>query len=296
MKQVLVITTALLLGSLVLWRGRQEATGLRATATALQQRLLTASNELATARTRAESLHQDLEHENAERGRVLAELADLGRRTPQTSVAPESASAVPPAELPAWDPDSPYVWLEKSLLPRLHFNGFLPDGSLDPNIAKVLTLEEADQRKLGESLKRIVAEHRREETSHVRVVEEHLPDVANKEGPKFTLRIEPMTEISTRLRAEFEAALVQHLGEQRAQFLKDASTGWLSTLFQESQTEPGTVSFVLLPNGQYSMARRNGTGTMSATGSGDFRVYIPEHLHHLIPADFAQAAKKPESQ
>jgi hypothetical protein len=295
MKQLLVITTALLLGSLVLWRGRQESTGLRATATALQQRILTASNELATAQTRAESLRQDLERETAERGRLLAELADLGRRAPQAPAAPESALAVPPANLPAWDPDSPYVWLEKSLLPRLHFNGFLPDGSLDPEVAKVLTLEEADQRKLGESLKRIVAEHRREEMTHARVVEEHLPDVANKEGPKFTLRIEPMTEISTRLRAEFEAALVQHLGEQRAQFLKDASVSWLSDVFQEYQTESGTVSFVILPNGQFSMARRNGTGTMSASGSGDFRVYIPEHLHHLIPADFAQAAKKPEN-
>ena len=86
--------------------------------------------------------------------------------------------------MPTWNPESPYIWLEKPLLKGLSFVVFGLDGSLSPPGLEFLALQPGEANPLSESLKRLVTEHKRQEASRSRVVQEQLPDIANDPGPK----------------------------------------------------------------------------------------------------------------
>lgn len=293
MKRILLITAALLVGGLALWRAGIEAIRLRGESARLQDQILAASNRLAGAQFDAEARRQDIASKTTDSDSVLSELAAVGRRRSQDPLSAEHAFTQPPKDLPAWTPGSPYIWLEKPLLKRLSLNLFQADGALTPTAVEVLGLEAAEAGKLGESLKRILAQQIHQETSRARVVQEHLPEIAREKGPKLTLRIDPTQETSNGLRNEFEATLAEQLGAQRMGLLKDSVERGLSGLFRNQPNEAWTLSFVLLPDGVFSRAEQREGGTSILIGFRDIRPMVPEHLHHLIPPEFLEKPPEP---
>lgn len=180
--------------------------------------------------------------------------------------------------MPNWNPESPYIWLEKPLLKGLSFVVFGLDGSLSPPGLEFLALQPGEANPLSESLKRLVIEHKRLEASRSRVMQEHLPEIANDPGPKFTLRIDPVTEVSMGLRTEAEAVLTEHLGVQRMELFNGART----------------LSFVRIPNGLFMVADQQGDSETSRDCCfPDIRQKLPEHLHHLIPPEFPEPPPEP---
>jgi hypothetical protein len=293
MKRILLITAALLVGGLALWRAGIEAIRLRGESARLQDQILAASNRLAGAQSDAESRRQEIASKTADSESVLSELAAVVRRRSQDLLSAEHAYTQPPKELPAWTPGSPYIWLEKPLLKRLSLDVFQPDGSLTPTAVEILGLEAAEAGKLAGSLKRTIAQHLHQETSRARVVQEHLPEIAREKGPKLTLRIDPTQETSNGLRNEFEATLAEQLGAQRMGLLKSSIERGLSELFREQPNEAWTLSFVLLPSGVFSRAEQREGGTSIWIGFRDIRPMVPEHLLHLIPPEFIPKSDEP---
>ena len=208
-----MLSAALVLGGLVLRRSSKETQRLQAISERLQEQILIASNRLDKAQVRADSQRKNLDRQMIESDSTVSELADLGRRRSRSSASEESADAHPPAELPAWDPDSPHIWVDKRLFQGLHLYVFLPDGSLTPVATEILALDKPKANQLSEILRRIVSDHRHQETTRARVEQEHLPDIAKYEGQKFTLRVDPPPENSANFKAEFETALTENLGD-----------------------------------------------------------------------------------
>jgi hypothetical protein len=294
MKRMMLIVTVLLAAGIILWQRFDESTQLREISAMLQGQILTASNRLASALSSVDSRRQQLASDSAKSDSVTAELYEAGRLRSQASASTEWASVTPPTNLPAWTPESPYIWLEKPLLKRMQITVFLPDGDLTPTATEFFAMETDEAKSLGQTLKRIVDEHRRQETARARVVQEHLPQIAKEEGHKFTLRIEPLAEISTNLKREFEAALAQQLGTQRVELLKRSIQPGLSDLFGRQASQVRTMSFVLLPSGLFQMAQQRGElGTFVSCCFPDIRPTVPEHLHHLIPPEFLKNPDEP---
>ena len=295
MKRILLITAALLIGCLVLLRTGIESSSLRGNSLSLEGQVLAASNQLANVHSDVDSRRQDLERETAESDSVVKELAEVARRRSQASVDAVVTSTPFPNKLPTWNPESPYVWLEKPLLKRMPFPVFGLNGSLSPPASEFLALQPGEANRLNESLKRLVTEHQRQEASRSRVVQEHLPNIANDPGPKFTVRIEPGTEVSVDLRTKAEAALTEHLGVQRMELFNRPITDGLSKLFGKQPLGVRTLSFVSIPNGMFMVAEQQGDSETSRECCfSDIRGKVPEHLHHLIPTEFIPQSKEPE--
>jgi hypothetical protein len=294
MKRMMLIVTVLLAAGIILWQRFDESTQLREISARLQGQILTASNRLASALSSVDSRRRQLASESAKSDSVTAELYEAGRLRSQASASTEWASVAPPTNLPAWTPESPYIWLEKPLLKRMRLTVFLPNGDLTPTATEFFAMETDEAKSLGQTLKRIVAEHRRRETARARVEQDHLPQIAKEEGQKFTLHIEPLADVFTDLRREFEAALALQLGTQRVELLKRSIQPGLSDLFGRQASQVRTRSFVLLPSGLFQMAEdRGNAGTSVSCCFPDIRPMVPEHLHHLIPPEFLEKPPEP---
>jgi Mlc titration factor MtfA (ptsG expression regulator) len=66
----------------------------------------------------------------------------------------------PPVTWPEWNPESPYVWLRKEMLPRLQVPIISEQGEVLDSAALVLCLDPAARSELNQQLKRLLAEHR----------------------------------------------------------------------------------------------------------------------------------------
>jgi hypothetical protein len=295
MKRILLITAALLMGCLVLRRTGIESSRLRENSLPLEGQVLAASNQLAAALSSVDSRRQDLTRETAESESMVAELAHVARRRSQALAEAVVTSTPLPNKMPTWNPESPYIWLEKPLLKGLSFVVFGLNGSLSPPGLEFLALQPGEANPLSESLKRLVIEHKRQEASRSRVVQEHLPDIANDPGPKFTVRIDPVTEVSLGLRTEAEAVLTEHLGLQRMELFNRPITDGLSKLFGKQSLGARTLSFVRIPNGLFMMVQQQGDSETSRDCCfPDIRQKLPEHLHHLIPPEFLEKPPEPD--
>lgn len=77
MKRILMLTTALVLGGLVLRRSSKETQRLQATSEQLNGQILTASNRLDGAQIRADSLRKNLGQQTIESDSTVSELAEM---------------------------------------------------------------------------------------------------------------------------------------------------------------------------------------------------------------------------
>lgn len=240
------------------------------------------------------ALKQELASQHAAHADSVARTGALARELGLND--PDALWSSPPAQLPDWNPDSPYVWLPKEMLPRFPVQPFTPEGSLNPAVAAVLTLEPEATRKLNQSLSRQLAEYRAQEAARATPVNEHLPNIAAKDGDKFTLRVDPQPELSAQHRRQFEAVLREHLGPQRADIVLQTAQGWLAEQFGwaedwqgESVVEPKIFSVARHPDGHYDISIQSGRGSMSVGGPNSIIDYIPEHLRHFFAGQENQA-------
>lgn len=252
------------------------------------------------ARQRLEALREEVEAERRHRDATVAQVAALGRdlAAAEAVTGADPRWLFPPPELPDWNPESPYVWLPKGLLPRLPVQPLGKDGALTPQMAEMLAVEPGRLAVLNRTLRRLVAEFRTQEAAHARITEEHLPGIASAEGEKRTIVVEPLPELSADLRGQFEAALQRELGPQRAALLQETAAGWMQDQLGWTDNTPGapppqprTFSAARRPDGSFQIAIQSGRGWMSISGPNTLGDNIPPHLRHL----FAELEREPEA-
>ena len=210
----------------------------------------------------------------------------------------------PPPALPEWNAGSPYVWLRKEFLPKLRvrpLSAFGDDGELGGDVATVLAATDNQQRALSSTLPRLLAEYHALEAAKAERVEEHLPGIGD-DGSKVTVRFNPLPEEGAWFKEQFDAALRNELGEQRANLLTQLAEGWFNDQFNRFGTEPKTISVSRHPNGTYGFAVKTGDGLGSSDGLLRIDNYlIPPHLRPLFsdvlsPTDSADPTGAPETR
>ena len=281
-----LVAIVLLIG----WRRDHELRALRQSADVLARGNEALRVRVEEAEAQLEPLRRRFETERLAQGEATARAArgaaDLAEFT--------SANAdwsTPPEMLPDWNPQSPYVWLEKSILPKFPIRAFGMEGELQPDIAAVLTVEPEQLKLLNRRLTELVAGVRAAEVAHAAPVPEHLPSVARESGPKLTIRVEPIPEESQRAKDAFAAVLRESLGGQRADLLLEASEGWISEAFNAGGTEPRIYSVARLPDDTYVYSVKSGAGGMSMSGASSIDDYLPAHLRPLFAAITTSPAK-----
>lgn len=291
-----LVSLALLIGA---WQSRriheqrQAVTRLAAQLEATRQQADEAGQRLGV-------LREEVEAGRRHRDAMVAQVAALGRGLAgaEALAGEDPRWLSPPSTLPDWNPESPYVWLSKELLPRLPVQPLGRDGALDPQMAEMLAVEPGRLAALNRTLTRLVAEFRTQEAAHARISEEHLPGIASAEGEKRTIVVEPLPEISADLRGQFEAALHRELGPQRAALLLETATGWMQDQLGWTDDTPGvpppqprTFSAARRPDGSFQITIRSGHGWMSISGPNTLSDNIPPHLRHL----FTELEREPEA-
>ncbi|MEN9675213.1 MAG: hypothetical protein RIS76_1109 [Verrucomicrobiota bacterium] len=83
---------------------------------------------------------------------------------------PDAQWNAPPSNLPDWNPTSPYVWIQKSLLPEIPLQPFEDTGLLLPGLGPILALDPRRERVLNETLSHLVAD--------ARALESASPDIS----------------------------------------------------------------------------------------------------------------------
>lgn len=285
---------ALVLGPAVLtgfWQTRQLRAQ-RLAAEDLSQQLNAAQRQTEEVQAQLNTLRQELETQRRSRDDAGARVAALSREL--ATVDAGSRWLTPPPVLPDWNADSPYVWIKKDLLPKFPVQPFGKNGALNPQVAPVLAVDPSRLKALNQTLGHLVAEFRTQEAAHARPTEEHLPGIANAEGQKLTIVVEPIPETGLRLREQFETAVREQLGTQRAELLLNTARGWVQEQFgwvapDAAPPEPRTFSVVRHPDGTYNISIKSGNGWMSVGGPNTLADHIPAHLRHL----FAELEARP---
>jgi hypothetical protein len=195
-------------------------------------------------------------------------------------VDPESLWVNPPAALPEWNPDSPYVWIPKAKLTVFPLTAFEADGSLKPEIGTLFTLPPDAQSQLNARLTRAVADYRTVEREHVERIDEHFAGVAEGEGPKVTLRVNPIPEEGRRLRLEFEAALSDALGRERSDLARELSSYWFDSTFGEETAK--TISVARNASGTYRITVKTQNVWRSTGGNPRLDGFVPQHLQPMF--------------
>jgi hypothetical protein len=276
-----ILVALILIVAFALWaprqwqlnRTRRAVSDINAQSASLEQQIAAIASDL-------ESVQHELTAEKLRRNQALAEVATASSSL--AKVNPESRWATPPANLPEWNPDSPFIWLRKEVLPEFPVSPFLASGELRPEVSYVLTVSPAQQRTLNAALSQCLRRYREIETSKVERLEEHLPGIADRPGAKATIRVPPLPDEGARAKEEFAAALTGSLGEQRAELLLKLGDSWLDEQLSQSGKEPKTISVLRRPDGSGNVSIKAGGSWMSVgLDKGHPEMlweYVPKHL------------------
>jgi hypothetical protein len=277
----LTVAIAVLAGAITIavwqqlqWRATNRAAA-KSGSELTELRLQRAAKEEALAQRRRELEEQ--RHQSA------AETAKLAKATHDAeAAAAPNLWAEPPAQLPAWDPASPYVWLKKEMLPQFPVQVLDDSGQLSAEVAAVLMVPPAIRQHLNGELRKLLEDSQAAETARAERTDEHLPGIAQGEGEKLTIKVPPSPEEGARLRQAFEATLRADLGEGRAALVLNTAAGWLDSHFSEFGNEARIVSVLRRPNGTYDIATRAGSSWFSTGGMTSLDDYVPAHLRPLF--------------
>ena len=252
---------------------RQERQELAAS---LQQTLaLTAERTAQLKATRA-----DLDGAN----RHLVELLQRHRQTEERLyvLQPELKWSTPPVLLPDWKPESPFVWLSKSTLQKLHVPAVKRSGLLTEEVSAILDLKPEERRAIEAVTKKIYDEHARKEAELAEVSPNPPKGRKLRAGQQaVTLVVPPMAEYAAGWKSEWLATVQETLGPQRSDLLVQWSDWSVSHTIGLNDHEPKYISLIQTPTG-YSL-EVSGPGYSSSTSSSSLDVLMEGYPDQLTP-------------
>jgi hypothetical protein len=286
-QRLMILGLILVIAASVGIRHARKIRDVRASIAQLTEQCLETQKQTEDARSGLRTMQEELRDKQNERDHIIR----VGTELAEEIISIESAQrwASPPETLPMWDPDSPYVWIAKDLLPTYSTKPFAPNGVLNPGIAEVLAATSSQVAALNQTSRQIVQEFRNEEAAHTIRTEDHIVGIQNIDGEKMSVVVEPMPEVSERLRTNFEETVVQQLGEQRANLLLTSAHAWMEEQFgwvgndvEMPTPEPRTFSVGRHSDGTFSISVRSGHSWSSYGGVPRLDPYIPPHLQHFF--------------
>jgi hypothetical protein len=273
----------LIVGAGWAWHRQTGLNSQRATLASAQMELNEARRTRSAVEERIESLRNAIAGERAQRDSALAAVAVANRE----QVGEQSAArwTQPPASTPDWNPASPYVWLRKNSLTRIHVAALEVDASLTDSICTLLDIQPAARAAIAAVLQRGLAEWRVSEAALAQRSDEHRPQMRADKGEPVTVRVPPQPELAARLRREIDAVLEERLGEQRAALFNRFAEGAINSHLGPARPAGGEA------RGKVYSAQRDGEmfriafdvhGSSTVTWSPVWREIIPDYLHPLF--------------
>ena len=233
---------------------------------------------------RLAALRADLHRENQKANDLLAgAMAGEGRLAQGN---PDARWVEPPAELPAWSKESPFIWLRKEALrhsiiqiPTLNRNGQLP-----PLLCQVLDVTAGEKSAVETATAKFLSDFGDSELAAAKVTENHLNGVAGLPGVKVTVEIPALPEAVDQLGSQVAQTLRAELGEQRASIVLDWGQAD-GNLFNLHTAAPKIISVRREPGGMMYIATQVG-GSLGGTTANDLRLeeHIPSSLLSLFQA------------
>ncbi|MGA2750937.1 MAG: hypothetical protein ABSG59_19375 [Verrucomicrobiota bacterium] len=288
----LFVPLCILLAALAFWlpaqlnllRARGEMDAARARLADLRDRIAAGQAELNQARQRKSAQILARDRASASAAKAERELAKID---------PESRWALPPAALPEWNRDSPYVWLPKELAAHLRMPIFKRNGQLRDDAAAILGVDEQSRRALDSQVGQLLSNYHALEVSNA-VRLDAPPAGMNSDGPAVTVQLNAMPDVGAECERQFTNVLQQTLGQQRAALVNQSAQDWLGDQFHHFGTAPETISVVHHPKGGFSVnidRGQYGNSSMGLNGDDPAALgnYIPDYLLPLF-SDVTPAA------
>ena len=279
----LLLATAMM-GLAIWWRGltalearKSELDRVQIETDSLRARVVFSGRRLAELRA---DIHREKQKANA---LLAGAMAGEGRLAQGNA---DARWVEPPAELPSWNKESPYIWLRKAALdhstiriPTLDRNGQLP--SL---LCQLLDITPAQKSGVEDATAKFLSDFGDVELAAAKVTENHLRGVAGLPGAKVTVEIPAMSGAVDQLGAQVAQTLRAQLGEQRASIVLD----WDQhdgDLFNLHTAEPKIISVRREPGGVMYISTQVG-GMMIGTTGNDLSLesHIPRPLLSLFQA------------
>lgn len=234
----------------------------------------------AAARRELELVRAQIAEERSRIASTIAGVAAARQSLAQTD--PSSRWSTPPDNTPDWNPESPYVWIRKDMVPRFSVPMFSKSGQLHPEVAAVLAVDRETLRQLNDQLERVTAEFHELEAARAKPTDQHLPD--SGAGTTVTVEVPALTEDGARFESQFEVALNEYLGPQRGALVIRSADSWLDTQFSAAGREPRIISLTHHAQGGWNVSIKSGQSWFSAGVAKDYPNMIQEYIPpHLLP-------------
>ena len=272
------------------WHRQSGLNAQRAALASAQTELNETLRARSFAEERIEALRNEIAGERAQRDTALATVAIFRREVTGEQYAARWNQ--PPASSPDWNPASPYVWLRKNSLKRIHVAALELGGSLTDSLCTLLDIQPVARAAIETVLQRGLAEWRVSEAAVARLSDEHLPQMRANKGEPVTVRVLLQPEQAARLRGELDAVLKAHLGGQRTDLFNHFAEGAISSVLGPARPGGdrggGSKIYSVQRDGEmFNIAIDAGNERMNV-GSPTWRDIIPEHLQPLFEGKLEQ--------
>ena len=113
----------------------------------------------------------------------------------------------------------------------------------------------------------------------------------------LTIEVPPLPQDGAGFEQQFETALQNELGAERAELLIKANTNWIESQFDQGNASTSTYSLTLHTNGVFALDTADGHGSSSSSGGSQRSIQesIPPYLipsfGDLLPATSQDAAQ-----
>jgi hypothetical protein len=215
------------------------------------------------------------------KARVQNAAAVAGTRQALAKLDPDSQWANPPSSLPDWNPKSPYIWVPKEFLARLHPTVFDGSGRMTAQAASVLAIDEPARRAMNSELEQALADYHALQLSHAQT--------SGQPGAVVTVQIPAMPEEGAEFRDQIGQILQQNIGGQRAGLATNTAADWLDNL---SGKNPIVLSLTLHPDGTYGVDSESADGSKSHY-SGITATYAAQKVPDYLLPFFADILPPP---
>jgi hypothetical protein len=187
----------------------------------------------------------------------------------------------PPNIWPEWNLKSPFIWLDKQVLPKLPLPTVGKEGEITKDIAGILGISSEQLGRLNQKLQEIVSENRTLAQNCAAITNDDAAAAGPVDEMKISVTIQVPPETTAELKNRYQSVIGEELGEDRKNLLC-GSIDTRSWLDREFRTNAEVISVVRHPNGTYNIGfKERGSSFGGVTRLED---YLPDFVLPLFDA------------
>lgn len=182
----------------------------------------------------------------------------------------------PPARLPMWEAESPYVWIRKEAVPMFSIRVFDASGGLSSEMAEILDLSPEVEADINRTLEDLGRRLEQWERTNAVVTKESGAEVG------VTVKVPPLGDAATEWSRELEEFLRSKLGPHRFELVKESAAAWWDERFGTAGRTAKVYTVKRHTDGTWNVSGAAGGTWRSVGGVREWASHIPRHLAELF--------------